>query len=386
MSVSPLARSGSWWGNRTVRTKILATVGVAGVVAAGIGVMGLDALGVSDESAQALYGDNLIGVVAATDLDALVADMRVNTRDVILSSDPTKAIAAVEGLGEEFGTVLDAYRTGTAQPAKLAVVDEIEAGMAQYLDLQRSVLGPLARERDYAAWGAANSAQVAPVVEQVREDIATLRDLESAQAEAAATGIHEEYLSQRTTAIVLIVAGVGLALALGWFVASGIARATGRVKDVAQGLAEGDLTRTSGLTTQDELGQMGQALDAAVTELRGVMASVVASSDAVAAASEELSASSAQISSSAEETSAQSGVVSAAAEEVSRNVATVAAGAEQMGASIREISQNANEAARVAAQAVTEAETTNATVLKLGDSSREIGNVIKVITSIAEQT
>ncbi|MCZ2807713.1 methyl-accepting chemotaxis protein, partial [Modestobacter sp. VKM Ac-2983] len=54
--------------------------------------------------------------------------------------------------------------------------------------------------------------------------------------------------------------------------------------------------------------------------------------------------------------------------------------------SIREISQNANEAARVAAQAVAEAETTNATVMKLGDSSREIGNVIKVITSIAEQT
>jgi methyl-accepting chemotaxis protein len=35
---------------------------------------------------------------------------------------------------------------------------------------------------------------------------------------------------------------------------------------------------------------------------------------------------------------------------------------------------------------VSEAEATTATVTKLGESSREIGNVIKVITSIAEQT
>jgi len=32
------------------------------------------------------------------------------------------------------------------------------------------------------------------------------------------------------------------------------------------------------------------------------------------------------------------------------------------------------------------AETTNQTVAKLGDSSAEIGNVIKLITAIAEQT
>ena len=65
---------------------------------------------------------------------------------------------------------------------------------------------------------------------------------------------------------------------------------------------------------------------------------------------------------------------------------TVAAGADQMGASIREIASNAAEASDVAARAVSAAETTTATVAKLGESSAEIGNVVKVITSIAEQT
>ncbi len=178
----------------------------------------------------------------------------------------------------------------------------------------------------------------------------------------------------------LVVAGLALA------VARRVVRPLSAVTRVAEGLAAGDLTRRTGVVRDDEVGRAAAALDAAVEDLRGVLAGVVGAADAVAASSEELSASSAQISASAEETSAQSGVVAGAAEEVSRNVQTVAAGAEQMGASIREIASNAAEASAVAARAVTAAETTTATVTKLGESSAEIGNVVKVITSIAEQT
>ena len=59
---------------------------------------------------------------------------------------------------------------------------------------------------------------------------------------------------------------------------------------------------------------------------------------------------------------------------------------EQMGASIREIAQNASQAAKVAGQATDAAAATNEQVSRLGTSSQEIGNVVKVITSIAEQT
>ena len=55
-------------------------------------------------------------------------------------------------------------------------------------------------------------------------------------------------------------------------------------------------------------------------------------------------------------------------------------------ASIREIGKSANEAVRVARNAVKVADTTNQAVAKLGESSVEIGKVIKVITSIAQQT
>ena len=386
MSASPIARPRSWWGDRTVRTKVLASAGVAGVVAAGIGLSGLMALGDASSAADTLYDDNLQGVAAAADMDGLVGDLRVNIRDTILGADTAAAIGKIDGLAADFATAADAYRAETSSPDTRAKLDEITTSMADYIALQKNVLVPLAQKQDFAGWISTNATQSAPIVQKVDADIQQLRDLEDAEAEQAVTATRSSYQHQRTLAIVLMVAGIGVSLGLGWFVAAGIARATRRVKDVVDGLAAGDLTRTSGLTTRDELGEMGQALDAAVGELRTVMTAVAASSDAVAAASEELSASSAQISASAEETSAQSGAVSAAAEEVSRSVATVAAGADEMGSAIREISQSVNEATRVASQAVTEAQTTTATIQALGTSSQEIGAVVKTITSIAEQT
>ena len=383
---TPAASRFSAWGDRSVKTKVLTTVSVAAAVAAGIGVLGIASLSDAADSADALFEDNLAGVAAAGRMDTVLGDMRVNIRDTVLGADTAGAVAGIDDLHAAFETAATEYAEGGLEPDKQQLLDEALAGMDDYVAFQQQVLVPAAAAGDYATWMASNAEQGAPLVEAVNAQVEQLRGTETEQAADAAAEIRSTYESQRLLSIVLLVGGVLVALAGGWFVASGIARSTRKVQDVAEGLAEGDLTRSSGLTSNDELGRMGQALDSAVGTLRAVLGQVAGSADAVAASSEELSASSAQISASAEETSAQSGVVSSAAEEVSRSVQTVAAGAEQMGASIREIAANAAEASDVAARAVTAAERTTATVSKLGESSAEIGNVVKVITSIAEQT
>jgi methyl-accepting chemotaxis protein len=376
-----------WWGDRSVKTKVLGTVALSAVVTGAVGFMGLQALGAAADSADDLYQSNIGGVVAAGEMDAAVGDMRVNIRDTILGADPASNVAAVATLADAFQSAADGYRATTAgDAAKQQMLDDILADEGAYVAFQQQVLVPAAAAQDFQTWMSRNANEGAPLGRAVQDGIQELLDAEVAEAESAAAGIRSDYESQRALAIVLMLAGIALSSGLGFWIARGIARQAARVADVTTALSRGDLTVLSGLDTRDELGEMGQALDAAVVELRTVMATVVGAADAVAASSEELSASSAQISASAEETSAQSGVVSSAAEEVSRSVQTVAAGAEQMGASIREIASNAAEASDVASRAVAAAQTTTATVAKLGESSAEIGNVVKVITSIAEQT
>jgi methyl-accepting chemotaxis protein len=147
-----------------------------------------------------------------------------------------------------------------------------------------------------------------------------------------------------------------------------------------------DLTARVDQERQDEIGQLGKCLNLFVERVHSLLTQIAASALQVASASEELSITSQQISANSEETSAQAKLVSNATGQVSQNLQVVASGAEEMGASIKEIAKNATEAAKVATSGVKVAENTTATVSKLGDSSTEIGQVVKVITSIAHQT
>jgi methyl-accepting chemotaxis protein len=379
----------TWWGDRSITAKILTNVGVAGVVAGTIGGLGMYGMSQASDDSAVLYSSNLLGSVEAANMESLLQEMRVGSRNALLAETPEETeekIAALDDVHEDFADTTEAYMATGMDSRRQVFIDVIHAELPQYVAVQDDVLAPLARANDVHGWKQANDAQGSPHSNAIDEAITGLRDIEMAEAEAAAAGIADSARLGRNVTLAVMILGLVLAGGMGFAVARAIAGGVRRVQDVAEGLAVGDLTRTSGLTTRDELGRMGASLDTAVSNLRDVLSGVAASADAVAASSEELSASSAQISASAEETAAQSGVVSSAAEEVSRSVQTVAAGAEEMGASIREIATNAAEASEVASRAVTAAETTTATVAKLGESSAEIGNVVKVITSIAEQT
>jgi methyl-accepting chemotaxis protein len=109
-------------------------------------------------------------------------------------------------------------------------------------------------------------------------------------------------------------------------------------------------------------------------------------SQKLAAASEELEASSQEISRNAESATKEAGSAAASSEEVARGVESVATNTEEMNAAIKEIARAANEASKMANQTLSQAHKTNQTISILGESSKEIGNVIKVISSIAQQT
>ena len=150
--------------------------------------------------------------------------------------------------------------------------------------------------------------------------------------------------------------------------------------------AAGDLTAHVTVHGTDAIGQMGDAVGKLLGDLRGSIQAIAVNSEALAAAAEELQVVSAQMGGNSAETSRQVSFVSDASVEVSRNVETVSAASEQMSSSIKEIARNASEAAKVATQAVAAAKVTNDTVAQLGDSSAEIGQIVKVITGIAQQT
>ncbi len=158
------------------------------------------------------------------------------------------------------------------------------------------------------------------------------------------------------------------------------------LRNSLQAMADGDLTQRVPAGGQQELAEIGSNVNAVLDQFSRAFTSLGQTSRQLGSAATALETLAADVGRKAEETSAQADVVARTADEVSQNVQAMAAGGEQMGSSISEISRNANQAARVAIGAVQAVESTTATMSKLGDSSREIGDVIRLITTIAEQT
>jgi methyl-accepting chemotaxis protein len=107
---------------------------------------------------------------------------------------------------------------------------------------------------------------------------------------------------------------------------------------------------------------------------------------AVAAAATELEASAGTLTNTANTTQTLSAKVAAASEVASTNVQSVASATEQLTASVHEISRQVQDSSRIAREAVGQAQRTDGRITDLSEAAQRIGNVVKLITAIAEQT
>jgi methyl-accepting chemotaxis protein len=377
-----------FFADLAVGTKILGAVGIAALVALVVGLSGLYGLSRSNASAQHIYHGSVASIEAVGDVKQAIAHARLDAINQVLA--PTDALTTkyMEAFDTDitvFEKALAEYRASgpTGDPA---LVDQLETTWQSYTTLVRGQLFPLGQSNDMAGWIKLRDARSLPLTTAMAEQLTKLDAAERADAAASAATSQSEYERGRTLALSILVAGLLLALGMGFYVARRIRHELLRVKDVCDALAAGDLTHSSGLTSGDEPGQMGRALDTAIVRLRETVGTIEQSATSLAGATDELTGTATRIAASAGDTTERAGAVSEAADQISRSVDTVSAGSDEMGAAIREISENASLAAQVAADAVAVAAATSSTMNKLGDSSAEIGNVVKVITSIAAQT
>ena len=108
--------------------------------------------------------------------------------------------------------------------------------------------------------------------------------------------------------------------------------------------------------------------------------------DTVSSASNELEAAASTLTKTAEVTQQLSGSVAAASEQATANVQSVASATEEMTSSVNEISRQVQESSKIAGEAVKQAQQTDVRITELSQAAGRIGDVVKLITAIAEQT
>jgi methyl-accepting chemotaxis protein len=221
---------------------------------------------------------------------------------------------------------------------------------------------------------------------KLEQDVNGLTDTLLADEAASREAIGARFAAARTITLALLAVGVLLAVGLGILLARDIRNRIVPVRAAAEALASGDLTDILDSTSEDELGQLSAALSQGMGWIREMVAGVVGSAGAMTTLVGDLTRATVGVVDASRSGLEHAQTVSGTATAVSGNVAQLATGAEEMTASIRDISRSARQAAGVADDAVRIVASTNTTLTQLGNSSAEIGNVIKVITGIAEQT
>jgi len=329
-----------------------------------------------------------IGAVRAhVEIDMAHDDMRSDVLSYMQAGTETERARLLNQLQDHFGLM----RERRARLARMGLDSQTTAALERVrpdLDhnaslvsafLRSAAQGDLEKAREAGRRVVAHSEEIEDHLSQATDDVEKLGQRNA--AELANTSRMGLWFSFYIPLFALLVLGY-----LAHRVRGTITQPLEEVITVMRAVAAGDLSTRVRVTSDDELGRLGHEVNRALFAFGNSMSGITRNAIAVSNASEELASVSQQLFGTAKETSSQSSVISSAAEEVNANVRLVAASAQQVGASIREVSQSAQEAAGVARTAVSIADVANGTVRKLGASSEEIENVVKVITSIAEQT
>ncbi|GJD34966.1 methyl-accepting chemotaxis protein [Methylobacterium aerolatum] len=161
-----------------------------------------------------------------------------------------------------------------------------------------------------------------------------------------------------------------------------IARAVVTIRDMSLEEAAEQLKTTEAARLREEQARrvlLRDLADRFEHSVGGIVASV---SQAVAG----LQGSAATMSGAVSETENRSTSVAAAAHQTAGNVNTVAAAAEELGATVQEIGRQVEQAAGMSASAVEAAARTEETMAALARAATRIGNVVGLVSSIANQT
>ncbi len=369
-----------WFRNLRTVTKLMMGFGLVAALAGAVGWQGVRALGQARALIADMYEKHASGLahLKEANIQVLLASRAV--RDAVLDDDPTeveRCVAELQKYAAAFQREFDEYERTILQADMRARAAEVEKLFGEVSAVQAKIAEQARAGRQAEAKVGLKVARVlADDLDKQLDELVESKVKLMAQAHEDAASA---YRTTRAFSLLVAVGAMALALALGYGIATLIARGLRHVVAQSEQAAAGDLTARVRLDTQDELGQMGRALNRMLESFHDSMAQVQQAAAQTAAASQQLSAGSEELSSGAQEQAS--------------SLEETAAALEQMTGTVRQNAENAKQANQMAAGARAAAEQGGrvvqeavASMQAITASSKKIAEIITTIDEIAFQT
>ena len=281
-----------------------------------------------------------------------------------IDKEASDRVAKLEKVDADFAKLLSNTEERTLYESYKADVDAFVAEHVKIMDF--------ARQNKDAEARATLSGDSQKHYTAMRVATTKLSQISMDDADRLTLAAKATYDSARVWIIGMILGCSAFALLMAVTITRGITVPVRHAVDIANRLADGDLTQVVEASGKDEVGQLMRAMQNMIAKLSQVVTEVNGSAEALAGASEEVSA------------TAQS--LSQAASEQAAGVEETSASMEQMTASISQNTENAKITDGMATKAATEAteggEAVKATVVAMKQIAQKIG----IIDDIAYQT
>ncbi len=368
-----------WFNDARMTTKILLCFGGLAAMLILVGGVGLSGMSTESDAVTQAYEHDLVGVELAGRLGLERALIARTYRQGILSRAPAGREGALRELDEEARAVqalLPQIRASLASRESVEKIDAIERMFAEYVQLAREAIEASAtdmtRALDILDRSSPLGLRIGPPIDEI---IAEKR----AAATHAEADSRESYLRDRNVVVGVILVALVLGVVAG--VVAGRATAVPLRNAVAllERVADGDLSGHLEVSSNDEIGQLGAALNRSLESLRGTLGGVRSISNEVSSASNQLASAAEHISGGAQAQAASLEETAASLEQISATVKQNADNAQQAA----QLANGARDAAERGGQVV---ESAVSAMSEITRSSKKIADIITTIDEIAFQT
>ncbi len=363
--------------NLKIGIRLIAGFTLVVILTAVVGALGIVNLGKVNELSDQMYEREMKALAAMQTANLHLAYAGRHLRSSLLATTPEERERTTLQVREALKTMheqLELARPSFSRPESLA---ELQALTKELDNYEKTALNILDVQKASGRFADAN--EITALLPQLRaqsneadESIAMLVDQKKARAQEANDTITGIYEDSRTQMIVLVLIAAGLGFAIGILVTRSITRPLNRAVDVANSLAEGDLSVSITSDSKDETGKLLASMQHMTERLRTVMGDVRSAADSLSSASEEVSATSMSL--------------SQAATEQAASVEETTASVEQMSASIAQNTESAQITDGIAGKAANDAVQGGQAVREMVQAMKQIAAKIGIIDDIAYQT
>ncbi len=186
--------------------------------------------------------------------------------------------------------------------------------------------------------------------------------------------------------LIIMAIGALLAALLGILLSNKTIAPLNSLKDGLLSLAEGNLTKNVQVKSKDEIGELAHAFNETIVDLRELIAGIKKNSDELYTSSQDLASSSEEVSATVEEMASTANEVAATSGHGKENAEIAARESGQ----VQKVAGEGNRAVRDTIEKINSiaiaSKNISDVIQKLDKQSKQIGEIISTITSIADQT